>query len=339
MLTPYLATVLAGRDLSEREMEAVMGILLRKEAPDPTVGALLAALRMKGESRSELVGAARFLRRHAAFIDTGFRSCVDIVGTGGDGGISFNISTASACVAAGAGVCIAKHGNRAVSGKSGAADVLAACGFNLGCSAAAMEHSIHAHGFGFLFAQKMHPLLGAVAPLRRALGIRTLFNMTGPLCNPAGAQAMVLGVYAAPLTELFAEALLDLGVKRAMVVHGLDGLDEISCCAPTRVTEIRQDGSLVSYALFPEMILGQSYSPREIAGGTPEENAALMKGILRGEVRGAPRAVVALNAGAAVYVSGAAASLAEGVRAAEAAIESGKAVDMLETLIEESHHA
>lgn len=336
MLTPYLNQALASQDLSETEMEQVMQILLSNEAPPSAVGALLAALRMKGESCGELIGAARFLRRHAEFIDTGSRTCLDIVGTGGDGGISFNISTTSSFVAAGAGVCIAKHGNRAVSGKSGAADVLAAAGFNLECSVPAMENSISQHGIGFLFAQKMHPLLGRVGPLRRELKIRTIFNMLGPLCNPAGAPMMVLGVYAANLTELFAEALRGLGVKRAMVVHGLDGLDEISCCAPTRVTELKE-GSLSSYELFPEMLIGKSYDPSEIAGGTPEDNARLLKGILEGSIQGAPRDVVVLNAGAAIYTAGVTDSLQEGIRLAAEVIENGQALEKLNLLIEESH--
>ena len=335
MLREFLEKVLAGHDLSAGEMERVIALLTGGEVPHVQIGAFLAALRMKGESRSELVGAARMLRRHAAFIDSGCREVVDVVGTGGDGGISFNISTTSALVAAGAGVVIAKHGNRAVSGKCGSADVLAELGFNLETTPAQMEYSIREHGIGFLFAQKMHPMLGAVAVLRRELRVRTIFNMLGPLCNPAGASAMVLGVYDAGLTELFAEALVDLGIRRAMVVHGHDGLDEISCSAPTRVTELK-NGGLTSYELFPEMLLGRIFPAGLLRGGDAAENAAVLLDVLEGRDHGAPRAVVLLNAGAAIYVGGLAEALPEGMERAATAIDSGAAREKLRLLIEES---
>ena len=234
MLTRYLEKVLDRRDLSPAEMEEAFRIITGGEVAHSQIGAFLAALRMKGVSQTELVGAARMLRRVAAFIDCGGRDVVDVVGTGGDGTGSFNISTTSAFVAAGAGVCVAKHGNRAASSRCGSADVLAALGFQLDAPAAVMENAIAEHGIGFLYAAKFHPVLGQVAVLRRELRIRTVFNMVGPLCNPAGARSIVLGVYAPELTELFAGALQELGVRRALVVHGLDGLDEISCCAATR---------------------------------------------------------------------------------------------------------
>ncbi len=337
MLRKYLHQVVDGRNLSLQEMEQVFEILTQSDVSCTQAGAILTAMRMKGQSVDELVGAAGMLRRRATFIDCGGRSAVDVVGTGGDGGISFNISTTAALVAAGAGVTIAKHGNRAVSGKCGAADVLAQLGFNLETSAAAMENCIRNHGIGFLFAPKMHPVMSNVAALRKELGIRTLFNMLGPLCNPAGAEAIVLGVYDAGLTELFAEALLKLGVKRAMVVHGEDGLDEISCCAETRVTELK-DGVIQSYALFPEMLLGQSYESDEISGGDAPHNAAILRSILEGREQGAPRAVVAINAAAAVYVAGLAPGLKEGLELALQSIDSGKALEKLETLIQESHY-
>ncbi len=337
MLTAFLNKVLAGRDLTSTEMENVLATMTGSNVSCAQAGALLAALRMKGESLSELVGGARMLRRHAAFIDCGGRSTVDVVGTGGDGGISFNISTTSALVAAGAGAVVAKHGNRAVSGKCGSADVLAELGFQLNVEGAVMENCIQNHGIGFLFAQKMHPILASVGVLRRELKIRTIFNMLGPLCNPAGAQSIVLGVYDAKLTELFAGALKELGAKHAMVVHGHDGLDEISCCEATRVSELK-NGVITSYELYPEMLLGNSYDPSEIAGGDAKHNAEITRNILSGKEQGAPRAVVLLNAGAAIYVAGLAATLAGGMEKAAEAIDSGNAMKKLNILIQESRN-
>ncbi len=337
MLTAYLNKLLARRDLTSGETEKALALLSGGKVSCTQAGAFLAALRMKGESLDELVGGARMLRRRAAFIDCGGADVVDVVGTGGDGGISFNISTTSAFVAAGAGVSVAKHGNRAVSGKCGAADVLAELGFNLDADPAVMESCIQNHGIGFLFAQKMHPVLGSVAVLRKELGIRTIFNMLGPLCNPAGAQGIVLGVYDAKLTELFAAALRELGAKRALVVHGHDGLDEISCCEPTRVSELR-DGAITSYELYPEMLLPASFEPAEIAGGDAKHNAKITMDVLTGADQGAPRAVVLLNAGAAIYVAGKCADLREGVRLAAESIDSGRALEKLGILIRESRH-
>lgn len=330
-----LHSVLAGRDLSAGEMEQVITRMTRNEIPHAQLGAFLAALRMKGESAAELLGAARVLRRHAIGIDSGRREVVDIVGTGGDGGVSFNISTTASLVASGAGVAVAKHGNRAVSGKCGAADVLAELGFNLDAPPAAMELAIQEHGIGFLFAPRMHPVLSSVAVLRRELKIRTVFNLLGPLCNPAGASAMVVGVYESGLVELFAEVLRQLGVKRAMVVHGRDGLDEISCAASTRVAELR-DGEIRNYELFPELVLGERYPLSGIAGGDAKCNAAMLLRVVRGEERGAARAIVAVNAGAAIYVAGLADSPADGVRLAEDSIDGGAAAKKLNQLIEAS---
>lgn len=337
MLKDALETVLARRDLTEAEMMGVLGEVARGEADPIPFAGLLAALRMKGVARAELTGAARFLLRHAVPIDTGLLRTVDMVGTGGDGGASFNISTAAALVAAGAGVPMAKHGNRAVSGKSGAADVLAACGFDLSCPPEAMERAIAEIGIGFLFAQRLHPVFAKVGPVRRALGTRTLFNLLGPLVNPARATAAVIGVYDAGLTELMAGALHDLGMKRALIVHGHDGLDEITVTDATRVTELDAEGNLTTRDLFPELLFGRRFPAADLRGGTPEENADVLLAVLEGRDRGGARAVVALNAGAAVYVSGRAESLEEGYRAACGAIDSGAALAKLKALVEISH--
>ena len=336
MLTRYLNRLFERRDLSPLEMEEALRIVTGGEVAHSQIGAFLAALRMKGVSRSELVGAARMLRRAAAFIDCGRREVVDVVGTGGDGSNSFNISTASAFAAAGAGVTGAKHGNRAASSRCGSADVLAALGYNLEAPVPVIEHEIVENGIGFLYAAKLHPALANVAVIRRELKVRTIFNMLGPLCNPAGAKSIVLGVYAPELTELFAGALLELGVRRALVVHGMEGIDEISCCGPTRVSELK-DGGIRTGELLPELLIGASYDPAEIAGGTPEENAAILCSVLNGSNRGGARASVLLNAGATIYVAGGAPTLREGIRLAGESIDSGAALEKLEKLIEASH--
>lgn len=337
MLKEALEAVLARRDLTEREMMGVLGEVARDEAAPVRFAGFLTALRMKGVARAELTGAARFLLRHAVPIDTGLLRTVDMVGTGGDGGASFNISTAAALVAAGAGVPMAKHGNRAVSGKSGAADVLAACGFDLACPPEVMERAIAEIGIGFLFAQRLHPVFAKVGAVRRALGTRTLFNLLGPLVNPAHATAAVIGVYDAGLTELMAGTLHDLGMKRALIVHGRDGLDEITVTDTTRVTELDAEGHLTTRDLFPELLLGHRFPAADLRGGTPEENAAILRAVLEGRDQGGARAVVALNAGAALYVADRAEDLEAGYRAACAAIDSGAALAKLEALVEMSH--
>ena len=331
--------VLERQDLPEETMSTLLEELLEGKVDPVAFGGFLVAVRMKGVARSELTGAARFLLRHAVPIDTGLQPVVDMVGTGGDGGASFNISTTAAFVAAGAGVPMAKHGNRAVSGKSGAADVLAACGFNLDCAPSVMERAIGEIGIGFLFAQKLHPAFAKVGPVRRALGTRTLFNLLGPLVNPAHASAAVIGVYNAADTELMAGALQDLGMRRALVVHGQDGLDELTVTAATRITELDREGNLRTYELYPELLLGQRYPASDLRGGTPAENAQVLRAILEGRERGGARAVVALNARAAIYIAGRAESLAEGYRLAGEAIDSGAALGKLNALVEMSRGA
>jgi anthranilate phosphoribosyltransferase len=336
MFTAVLNQLIARRDLSERDITVAMNFIMGGQASDAQIGAFLTALRMKGETVAEVSSAAAVMRRHAAMIDAGAQHVVDTCGTGGDGAGTFNISTASAFAAAGAGVCVAKHGNRAVSSKCGSADVLAALGFNLECPLAVMEQCLQEHGIGFLFAPAMHPAMKYVMPARRQLGIRTIFNMLGPLTNPAGATGQVLGVYAADLTEVFAEALRHLGCRRAFVVHGQPGLDEISPCGSTRVSELR-DGAVRTYEVEADLLLGESFPFADLAGGTPEENAAKLRGILDGSVRGGLRAAVLLNAGAAIVAGGKAEELREGIALAAAAIDSGAAQAKLEALLRGSH--
>jgi len=336
MFTDILNQLIGRRDLSSGDVTLVMNHIMSGDATDAQIGAFLMGLRMKGETVAEVHSAAAVMRRHATYIDAGARSVIDTCGTGGDGSGTFNISTTTAFVAAGAGVCVAKHGNRAVTSKCGSADVLAALGFKLDCSPYVMEQCIQEHGIGFLFAPAMHPAMKHVMPARRQLGIRTIFNMLGPLTNPAAATGQLLGVFAPELTEIFAEALNQLGCRRAFVVHGEPGLDEISPCGTTRVSELR-DGTVRTYELDADIVLGESFDIADLAGGSPEDNAQLIRGILDGSIQGGPRAAVLLNGAAAVVVGEKAESIEEGLVAAAESIDSGAALLKLETLVRESH--
>lgn len=338
MLKEELEKILAGNDLTAEETGAALEKIASGKVPPVQIGAFLGALRTKGESETELAGAARMLRRKCRFIDHGAREVIDTCGTGGDrrgGRSTFNISTTCAFVAAGAGIGVAKHGNRSVSSKCGSADVLAELGYNLDADPEVVEDSIMDNGIGFLFAAKLHPVMGTVAPYRRELGVRTIFNMLGPLINPANAGAQLLGVYDAKLTELFARVLRDLKLRRAMVVHGHDGMDEITICAPTRISEL-ENGNISTFDLHPEIYLGRLYSAEEIPGGDVAENARILRSVLTGEDRGAARAITVLNSGAAIMVAGKAEDLCEGMRLAERSIDSGAALEKLEALIRSS---
>ena len=338
MFTQVLEQLIKGEDLSPIEITAAMNDIMSGNATDAQIGAFLMGLRIKGETPAEVAAAAAVMRKHATLVDAGARSVIDTCGTGGDGAGTFNISTTTAFVAAGADICVAKHGNRAVTSKCGSADVLAALGFNLAADPMIMEECIQENGIGFLFAPNMHPAMKYVMPTRKQLKIRTIFNMLGPLTNPAAATGQVLGVFAPELTEVFAEALKDLGCRRAYVVHGEDGLDEITCTGNTRVSELR-DGDIRTYDLVPELLIGETFDSEELAGGTPEENAKILRGILDGSVQGAPRAVVLLNAAAAIVVGEKADTLDEGLKLAAASIDSGAALAKLETLVKESQVA
>ncbi|MBO4492335.1 MAG: anthranilate phosphoribosyltransferase [Lentisphaeria bacterium] len=338
MLKEELEKILAGSDLTAEETGAALEKIASGSVPPVQIGAFLGALRAKGESETELAGAARILRRKCRFIDCGTREVIDTCGTGGDrrdGRSTFNISTTCAFVAAGAGVAVAKHGNRSVSSKCGSADVLAELGYNLDAAPETVEDSIQDNGIGFLFAAKLHPVMGAVAPYRRELGVRTIFNMLGPLINPAHAGAQLLGVYDAKLTELFARVLRDLGLRRALVVHGHDGMDEITICAPTRISELK-NGEIRTYDLHPEIYLDRTYRAEDIPGGDACENARILRAVLTGEDRGAARAITLLNSGAAILAAGLAEDLRDGIRQAEKSIDSGAGLEKLEVLIRSS---
>jgi anthranilate phosphoribosyltransferase len=301
------------------------------KATDVQKAALLVALRMKGETSEEITGAAMAMRERVTRLDAGNARVVDTCGTGGDARGTFNISTVAAIVAAAAGTIVAKHGNRAVSSACGSADVLTELGVAIDLDAPRMELVLLRTGISFLFAPKLHPAMGAVASVRRELGLRTIFNLLGPLTNPAFARRQVLGVYAAPLVEVMARVLLALGSEHALVVHGHDGLDEISVSAPTHVCELR-DGGLRSYDVTPEEIGLRRHEAEAVRGGDTRENARMAQAVLSGET-GAPRDIVLANAGAALYVGGEAESIRDGVRVAAQAIDSGRAREKLAELV------
>ncbi|SHE89574.1 anthranilate phosphoribosyltransferase [Desulfacinum infernum DSM 9756] len=318
-------------DLAEEETSVVMEALMSGELTEAQIGAFMAALATKGETFAELAGAARTMRRKAHRIQVSSPTVVDTCGTGGDGAHTFNISTTAAFVVAGCGVTVAKHGNRSVSSRCGSADVLEALGVRLDVDPEIVEEGIGEIGIGFLFAPLYHGAMKYAAKPRRELGIRSIFNMLGPLTNPAGANCQVLGVYAPELTEMFAQALKLLGARRAFVVHGHDGLDEITVCAPTRVTELN-DGLIRTYDLDPEMILGRTADPDDLAGGSADDNARITRAILEGE-KSPRRDVVVLNAAAALVAAGVAQDFPQGVKKAEEAIDSGAAKAKLDALI------
>ncbi|NMO15346.1 anthranilate phosphoribosyltransferase [Pyxidicoccus fallax] len=331
-LKDALGKVVGRRDLTREEMARIMGLMLAGEASPAQVGALATALKMKGETEDEILGAAEAMRACAAKLSPRAEVVLDTCGTGGDGAHTFNISTAVAFVAAGAGVTVAKHGNRAVSSRCGSADVLAALGVSMERPHDRVAKDIDEHGVGFLFAPSHHSALKHVAQARRDMGFHSVFNLLGPLTNPAGARYQLLGTFDGNRVEQTARVLGRLGSRRAWVVHGDDGLDEISPCAPTRVAELREDGSVRTFTVTPEDA-GLEVVPREaIAGGDAEENAKRLRSLLQGE-RSGLRTAVLLNAAAALVVVGHAEDLREGVRKAEHAIDSGSAASKLAALI------
>ncbi len=313
-------------DLSESEMVAAMEELMEGSLSDAQVGALLTALRMKGETVEEIAGAARVMREKAVTIKAP-EGTVDTCGTGGDLSQTFNISTTTAFVVAAAGVPVAKHGNRSVSSKSGSADVLEALGIKIDLLPKKVEDCLSKTGFGFLFAPLFHPAMKYAIGPRREIGIRTIFNVLGPLTNPAGTRMQVLGVFSSRLTEPLANAVGNLGARHAMVVHGEDGLDEITVTGKTVVSEWK-NGSLTNYTLNP-VDYGIPLAKRDdLVGGDSEENANITISVLTGET-GPKRDIVLLNAAAAIYVSGAAPSITKGLVMAETAIDSGAALRKL----------
>jgi anthranilate phosphoribosyltransferase len=330
-LQQALARLLEGHDLSRAEAREVMNEVMEGEATPAQIGGLLVALRLKGETADEIAGCAEAMRAHVLAVRPKRNDLVDTAGTGGDGMGTINISTAAALVAASAGAGVAKHGNRAVSSASGSADVLEALGFSLELSPARIERSIDELGFGFLFATTHHPAMRHAAPVRQELAARTVFNVLGPLTNPAGARAQVLGVYAPSLVRTIAEVLVQLGARRAFVVHGAGGIDELSPAGPNLVCEV-VDGNVREHELDPLELGVPRCDPAELRGGSPAENAAAVRAVFQGE-HGGPRSAILLNAAGALAAAGHADDLAEGLELAREAIDSGAADARLDELV------
>ena len=323
------------QDLAYVEAEAVMDEIMSGQATPVQMSAYLTALALKGETIDEITASAAGMRAHCIKLLHNL-DVLEIVGTGGDGSNSFNISTTSSLVIAAGGVPVAKHGNRAASSKSGAADVLETLGVKITLTPERSAEILKKINICFLFAQNYHIAMKYVAPIRKELGIRTVFNILGPLSNPAGANMELMGVYDQSLVEPLAQVMANLGVNRGMVVYGQDSLDEISMCAPTSVCEIR-DGKFTSYEITPEQFGYERCEKGALTGGTPAENAEITKAILKGEEKGPKRQAVCLNAGAALYIAGKAASIEEGVKLAESLIDSGAALKKLGEFVEETN--
>jgi len=327
-----ISRLIERQDLAPEEAGQVMGAIMEGSTTQAQIGAFLTALRMKGETPEEIAAFARVMRRHAVTVaPTTRKTLVDTCGTGGDGTHTFNVSTASAFVAAGAGIPVVKHGNRSVSSTCGSADVLSALGVNLAVDPEKQAGVVEQVGIAFLFAPNHHPAMRHVMPVRQDLGCRTVFNILGPLTNPAGAQAQVLGVYKPDLTRPMAEVLRILGLPHAMVVHG-SGLDEITTTGETCVCEL-DNGAINTYTLNPGSFGIPHASLSDLRGGDPQENARIIRDILAGE-KGAGRDIVLLNAGAAIYTGGEVRDLRQGIERAASSIDSGNAGARLDALIE-----
>ena len=331
MITAAIKNLVENKDLTYDEAYNCMDEIFSGEVSQMEMAAYLTALRMKGETVEEITASANGMRSHAMQLEHDGIEVLEIVGTGGDCADSFNISTVSAIVAAAAGIPVAKHGNRSVSSKCGAADVLEALGVNITISPQKCSEVLKKNNICFMFAQVYHQAMKHVAPVRKSLGIRTIFNILGPLTNPAAANMQLLGVYDEALVEPMAKVLAGLGVKRAMVVYGQDCLDEISMSAPTTVCELC-DGEFSTYVIEPEQFGFEKCTKEELVGGNPKENAEIAKSILNGE-KGARRNAVVLNAAACIYIAKQAASMQEAVKMAEDTIDSGKAMETLKRFI------
>lgn len=338
MFDESLYKLLNGASLTFEEAEGSMEEIMTGQISDIKLSSWLTALKLKGETADEIGGCAAAMNKHATRIYSADPDVVDIVGTGGDGAKTFNISTAAAFVIAGSGITVAKHGNRAVSSKSGAADVLSEHGINITISPASMERCLNEVGISFLFAQMLHPAMKYAMPVRKELATRTIFNILGPLCNPAQTSKMTIGVYNKNLCRLIAEASLKIGKKHILVVHGNDGLDEITTTTSTNICEVR-DGKITEYEFMPEMAGIPKAEPEDILGGTPNENAGIIRNILAGKLHGPKRDIVVLNAASAIMAADKTEDWKKAVKIADESIDSGKALEKLDALIEFSSQA
>lgn len=330
MIKEAIAKVIEKKDLTEQEAEAVMREIMQGETTDAQIACYITALRMKGETVDEISGSARVMREKAVQVKLDAPYQVDTCGTGGDMAHTFNISTTAAFVVAGAGVTVAKHGNRSVSSKSGSADVLQALGVNLEIPSQRVEECLKEVGIGFLFAPMMHQAMKYAIGPRKEIGIRTIFNVLGPLTNPAGVKSQIMGVYSADLTGILANALGHLGTERAFVVHGMDGLDEISIMDKTKVSELAK-GKVKDYFIHPSDFGLQTAKRDDVRGGDAAENATITTECLKGQ-KGPRRDIVLLNAAAGIVASGKAKDFPEGISLAAESIDSGAASDKLEKL-------
>ncbi|MBI5747496.1 MAG: anthranilate phosphoribosyltransferase [Nitrospinae bacterium] len=330
MIREAIAKVIEKKNLTEAEMVGTFDEIMSGGASPAQIGAFITALRMKGETIEEITGAARVMREKALHIKTKAKMIVDTCGTGGDESGTFNISTTAAFVAAGAGLTVAKHGNKSVSSKSGSADVLRSLGVNIEVEVSHVERCLDEIGIGFLFAPLLHGAMKHAIGPRREIGIRTIFNILGPLTNPAGAHSQVLGVYDAKLTEPLSRVLQNLGSTHVFVVHGADGLDEITLTGKTYISELKY-GEIGNYEILPEDFGFKRCKKEELLGGDSETNARITLDILKGE-NGPHRDIVLLNAGAAIVAGGKAKDLREGLKAASESIDSGMAMKKLDGL-------
>ena len=336
-LAPLIDRLLAGGTLGADEVEATFGAIMAGTLPEAAVAGFLVALRARGETGPEIAAAARVMRRHAVPVPVARPgAAIDTCGTGGDASGTINVSTAAALVAAAAGVPVAKHGNRSVSSRCGSADVLEACGVRLDLPPGALGTLVDETGIAFLFAPRLHPAMAAVMPVRRALGVRTVFNLLGPLTNPAGVRRQVVGVWSASLVPLVAEALAALGAAHALVVHGLEGLDELSACGPSEAAEVRDGRVVRRFRVRPEDAGIEPGRFEELVGGDVRENARRLEAILGGRETGTAADAVALNAGAALVVAGRAENLRDGTALAREILASGAALETLRAMARRS---
>ncbi|MCD2348406.1 anthranilate phosphoribosyltransferase [Clostridium guangxiense] len=331
MLNEVIKKVTAYEDLTEEEAYEAVNKIMDGRVDEAQMAAFLVALKMKGETAEEITGAAKAMREHALKVELKSPYAIDTCGTGGDGAKTFNISTAASIIAAAGGVKVAKHGNRSVSSKSGSADVLSELHIDIELNKEEVEKSIDEKGMGFIFAQIYHKAMKNVGPVRKQLGVRTLFNILGPITNPCDLKGQVLGVYDKKLIDVVSKVLVKLGRERAIVMHGSDGLDEITTTGETYVTEIRNN-EVKSYTITPEQFGIKRAFLNEIEGGTPEENADIILDILKGK-KGAKRDIVVLNSAAALYVGKAVEDLKAGVKLAEKLIDDGTAYEKYQQLV------
>lgn len=335
-LKGILAKLSEGKDLTKDEAMYTQDMILTGQATEAQIACILTALKMKGETLDEITGFAAVLRDKANTISPDVDNYVDLVGTGGDCTYSFNISTTSAFVVAASGLPVAKHGNRSISSKSGAGDVLEALGVNIAADPDVVKKCVEEVGIGFMFAPHFNPAMKYVGKVRKDLGFRTIFNILGPLSNPSRAKAMVVGVYTSKLTDVIAKAMMNIGVERAFVVSGCDNMDEITLTGGTTISEIK-DGRVNTFTVTPEQFGFKRCGLDELQGGDGTVNAGITKDILSGKEKGAKRDIVLLNAGATLYVGGMADSIQSGIRLAQETIDSGKALKTLEALVNASN--